>query len=54
MHNEHWLTSNAFCPFGAPRTNEVTKQGAVTRIDAVVSAATGVTICDRRKNAVTL
>ena len=27
---------------------------AVTHIDAVISAATGVTICDRRKNAVTL
>ena len=30
------------------------KQGAVTPIDAVVLAATGVTICDRCKNAVTL
>ena len=29
-------------------------QGAVTPIDAVVAAATGVTICDQRKNAVTL
>ena len=25
MHNEHWLTSTAFSPFGAPWTNEVTK-----------------------------
>ena len=35
-------------------TAEALFQGAVTPIDAVVSAATGVTICDRRKNAVTL
>ena len=25
MHNEHWLTSTAFSPFGALWTNEVTK-----------------------------
>ena len=25
MHNEHWLTSTAFSPFGAPWTNSVTK-----------------------------
>ena len=30
------------------------KQGAVTPTDAVVLAATGVTISDRRKNAMTL
>ena len=32
----------------------VDSQGAVTPIDAVVSAATGVTICDRPKTSVTL
>ena len=25
MHNEHWLTSTAFSPFGEPWTNKVTK-----------------------------
>ena len=36
-----------------PSRQSLKPQGAVTPINAVVAGATGVTICDRRKNIVT-
>ena len=39
MHNEHWLTSTAFSPFGAPWTNEVTK-GYVSKSSAALNSLT--------------